>query len=321
MKLSELSIPNLQLSVPLAQYTTIRLGGPADALVEVETADELVGIVTELWKTDLPFMILGGGSNVLVSDAGVRGIVVVFRNQPGKGFRFNEAESQQAEPPTVWVEAGVNIGMLARQAALRGLSGLEWASGIPGTVGGAVIGNAGAHGSDMASNLVVAEILHRIEGRQQWPAERLEYRYRGSVLKGKPAQQPQAIVLSATLRLVRSTPEAVRAKMDAIAEKRRRIQPPGASMGSMFRNPPGDHAGRLIDAAGLKGTCVGGAEISSRHANFFINNGNATAADIHTLILLAQGAVAKQFGVKLELEIVLVGEFPDLVSQVTRSNR
>ena len=313
MKLSELSIPNLQRSVPMAHYTTMRVGGLADALMVAETADELAEIVIELWKTDLPFMILGGGSNVLVSDAGVPGVVVINHSPPGEGFRFNELESPEAEPPTVWAEAGVNFGALARQSGLRGLSGLEWASGIPGTVGGAVIGNAGAHGSDMASNLVVAEILHPIQGRQLWPVERLEYRYRGSALKGKHTPQPQTVVLSATLRLVHSTLEAVQAKMNAIAEKRRWVQPPGASMGSMFRNPPGDYAGRLIEATGLKGTCVGGAEISSRHANFFINNGNATAADIQALIGLAQKAVADKFGVILELEIELVGDFPMLV--------
>jgi UDP-N-acetylmuramate dehydrogenase len=312
MELSELSIPNLQRSASLAHFTTMRVGGPADALVVAETADELAGIVIELWKTDLPFMILGGGSNVLVSDTGVHGVVLINRTRPGEGFRFSEAESPDAEPPTVWAEAGVNFAALARQAALRGLSGLEWASGIPGTVGGAVVGNAGAHGSDMAGTLVVAEILHPIQGRQLWPVERLGYRYRGSALKGKPAPQPQAIVLSATLRLARSTVEAVQAEMKAITEKRRRNQPPGASMGSMFRNPPGDYAGRLIEAAGLKGTCVGGAEISSRHANFFINRGNATAADLEALIMMAQKAVADKFGVKLELEIVLVGDFPDL---------
>ena len=308
MNLYELTLPNLQRAVPLAHYTTMRVGGPADALVVAETAEELAGIITELWKTDLPFMILGGGSNVLVSDAGLRGVVVINRTRPGEGFRFDEME-----PPTVRAEAGVNFGALARQTALRGLSGLEWAAGIPGTVGGAVIGNAGAHGCDMARTLAVAEILHRKEGRQLWPPERLEFRYRGSALKGNPALQPPAVVLSATLKLARSTQEAVQAKLNAIAEKRRSTQPPGASMGSMFRNPPGDYAGRLIEAAGLKGTRVGGAEISSRHANFFINNGNATAADIQALVNLAQKTVAGRFGVKLELEIEFVGDFPEQV--------
>jgi len=309
MKLSDLSIPNLQRSVPLAHYTTMRVGGPADGLVVAETADELAEVVTELWKTDLPFMILGGGSNVLVSDFGVRGVVVINHARSGGGFRFNDADPPEADSVTVWAEAGVNLGALARQAGARGLSGLEWASGIPGTVGGAVVGNAGAHGGNMAGNLVVAEILHRIEGRHLWPVERLEYRYRGSALKGLHTPQPQAIVLSATLKLVRSTQEAVQAKMTEIAEKRRHAQPPGASMGSMFRNPPGDYSGRLIEAAGLKGTRVGGAVISSRHANFFINNGNATAADIYALIEMAQRAVASKFSVKLELEIELVGDF------------
>jgi UDP-N-acetylmuramate dehydrogenase len=313
MKLSDLSIPNLQQSVPLAYYTTMRVGGPADGLVVAETGTELERIVTELWKTEIPFMVLGSGSNVMFSDAGVRGVVVINHTRPGAGFRFQDAESTEDKPVTVWAESGVNFGALARQAGLRGLSGLEWASGIPGTVGGAVIGNAGAHGGDVAGNLSVAEILHRMEGRQVWPVERLEYHYRGSVLKGKGTPQPQAVVLSATFKLVRSTREAVQVMMNVIAEKRRQTQPPGTSMGSMFRNPPGDYAGRLIEAAGLKGICVGGAEISSGHANFFINKGNATAADILALIGMAQKAVADKFGVQLELEIEFIGDFLDPV--------
>jgi UDP-N-acetylmuramate dehydrogenase len=312
MKLDELSLPNLQRSVPLANFTSMRVGGPADALVIASTAEELERIVTELWKTDLPFMILGGGSNVLVGDAGMRQVVVINRARPGEGFRFTSIEDPDTLRLAVRAEAGVNFGALARQAALRGLSGLEWASGIPGTVGGAVVGNAGAHGSDMSSSLAVAEILHQTEGRQDWPVERLEYRYRGSLLKGKLVPQPQTVVLSATFKLTRSTQEVVQAQMNAVAEKRRQSQPPGASMGSMFRNPPGDYAGRLIEAAGLKGTRVGSAEINSRHANFFINHGNATAADIRALITLAQVAVNAKFGVKLELEIELVGDFSDL---------
>jgi UDP-N-acetylmuramate dehydrogenase len=208
MKPADLKLANLQLNAPLARYTAARLGGTAEALVVVETACELVEVVTRLWETDLPFFILGGGSNVLVSDAGVRGVVVVNRARSGIGMCFDEADN----PPTVWVEAGVNFGMLARQAALRGLSGLEWAAGIPGTVGGAVVGNAGAHGSEMANNLLVAEILHH-KGREQWPVERLLYEYRGSVLKVKNNHQPQHVVLSALLRLARSTPEAVQAKI------------------------------------------------------------------------------------------------------------
>jgi UDP-N-acetylmuramate dehydrogenase len=181
-----------------------------------------------------------------------------------------------------------------------------------------VVGNAGAHGGDMAGSLVVAEILHRIQNRQMWTVEGLEYRYRGSKLKGKRTPQPQVVVLSATLKLEKSTQEAVQAKMNEIAENRRSTQPPGSSMGSMFSNPPGDYAGRLIDAAGLKGTRIGGAEISSQHGNFFINNGNATAADIFELVRITRQAVASKFGVKLELEIELVGDFPGYVPEVAR---
>ncbi len=138
----------------LGRYTAARVGGVADALLEVVSSEELLQACRLLWQQDFPFVILGGGSNVLVSDAGLRGVVLINR---ARDIAFNET----AQPPTIWVESGANFGGLARQAAARGLSGLEWAAGIPGTVGGAVVGNAGAHGSDMAGNLLVAEILHR----------------------------------------------------------------------------------------------------------------------------------------------------------------
>jgi UDP-N-acetylmuramate dehydrogenase len=228
----------------------------------------------------------------------------------------------------VWAESGVNFGVLARLAAQRGLGGLEWAAGIPGTLGGAVVGNAGAHGGDVAGNLLVAEILHqepaggpRPAVRQEWPQERLGFVYRGSVLKSghqgpSGAQRPADIVLAARLRLERSTPEAVQAKLDEFVAYRRRTQPPGASMGSMFKNPPGDYAGRLIDAAGLKGAQVGSVQISPVHGNFFINLGaaeaQASASDIYRLLDLARRSVADRFGVWLEPEIELVGDWSDV---------
>jgi UDP-N-acetylmuramate dehydrogenase len=305
--LQDLFGARLQRNAPLSRYTAARLGGPADVLLTAGSADELAEIVTRLWALEAPFTILGGGSNVLVSDAGVRGIVVISRNPPGTGIRFVE----QADPPTVWAEAGVNFGALARQAARRGLAGLEWAVGIPGTLGGAVVGNAGAHGGDMAGSLRVAEILHRPQAeRVSWPVERLDYGYRTSLLKRQPGQ---AVMLGAELLLAHSTPDAVQAKMDEFTEQRRRTQPPGASLGSMFKNPPGDYAGRLIDAAGLKGARFGDAEISPLHGNFFINRGQATAADLWALIDLAQKTVAEKFGVMLELEIALVGEWKEEV--------
>jgi UDP-N-acetylmuramate dehydrogenase len=270
----------------------------------VESLDELEYALTLLWKMDAPVLVLGGGSNVLVSDTGVRGVVIINR---ARQVRFDE----QDEPPTVWAASGTNFGMLARQAAARGLAGLEWACGIPGTLGGAVVGNAGAHSGDMAGNLLVAEILQRgdknISIRERWTVERMAYEYRSSLLKHKARH---AVVLSAVLRLSRSMPGAVQAKIDEYTEYRHRTQPPGASMGSMFKNPPGDYAGRLIDAAGLKGLSIGEAQINKLHANFFVNHGNANAQDIFALIQIAQSEVARKFGVDLELEIELVGEWP-----------
>jgi UDP-N-acetylmuramate dehydrogenase len=210
------------------------------------------------------------------------------------------------DPPYVRADAGANFGSLARLTASRGFSGLEWAVGIPGTVGGAVFGNAGAHGSDMTSSLIVAEILHRKKGREKWPVDRMEYEYRSSCLKRQPGE---VVILDAELKLCKSTSETIQEKIDQFSEYRHQTQPPGASMGSMFKNPPGDYAGRLIEAAGLKGMTIGGTQISPIHANFFINQGTATASDVYRLIKLTQSTVREKFGVNLELEIELCGEW------------
>jgi len=294
----------LQKRASLARYAAARLGGPADWLLVANTADHLAEIVSKLWELEMPFLILGSGSNVLISDAGVRGLVVINRS---KEMQFQA----DTEPPAVWVESGANFGVVARQAAALGLSGIEWAVGIPGTIGGAIIGNAGAHNGDMAGNLILAEILHHVEGRQRWTADRFQYGYRHSAIKGQStaADQPKVVVLSALLKLGRSTPEAVQDKLQLFTVQRHRTQPPGASLGSMFKNPPGDYAGRLIEAAGLKGARIGDAEISPLHANFFINRGHATATDIYRLIQLAQKTVKDNFKLELELEVELVGDW------------
>jgi UDP-N-acetylmuramate dehydrogenase len=296
----------LQKDVPLARYTAARLGGIADALLEARSSQELVRITSLCWQNRIPFFILGGGSNILISEAGVRGLVVLNK---ARQVRFDE----QTSPPTVWAESGANFGALARQAAQRGLAGLEWAAGIPGTVGGAVVGNAGAHGGDLAGNLLLAEILHRTKTehgeayqQQTWMKERLEFDYRNSFLKRRPGE---AVVLAVLLRLESSKVEEVQKKLDEYIAHRRRSQPPGASLGSMFKNPTGDYAGRLIEAAGLKGYRIGGAQISPLHANFFINLGEASPQDVYDLIKLARQTVSEKFSVNLELEIELVGEW------------
>jgi UDP-N-acetylmuramate dehydrogenase len=293
----------LQMDLPLARFTAARLGGPADAFLEVRSLDELVRAASLIWQAGQTFTILGGGSNVLVSDLGVRGVVLLNR---ARRVRFD----LESDPPSVWAESGANFGRLARQAAQKGLSGLEWAAGIPGTLGGAVVGNAGAHGGDMAASLLLAEILHhpgQMEiHRQTWPVKDLQYSYRTSRLKRQPGE---AVVLGARLRLAHAPLAEVQARLDELVAYRRRTQPPGASMGSMFKNPPGDYAGRLIEAAGLKGRRIGQAQISPLHANFFVNLGGARAQDVYGLIHLVQETVQARFGVRLELEIELLGDW------------
>ncbi|GAB4417585.1 MAG: UDP-N-acetylmuramate dehydrogenase [Anaerolineales bacterium] len=287
----------LQEHVSLAPYTSARIGGPADALVTVSSADELADAVSRLWQLDIPYLVLGGGSNVLVSDKGVRGVVVLNK---AKEIVFDKGDR-----PKVRAEAGAVFANLARRTALHGLSGLEWAAAVPGTVGGAVYGNAGAFGGDMAGSLIQAGLL-TANGREIWPVDKMEYAYRSSVLK---RGGHTAVVLWADLRLAHSTKEAVSAKISEFSARRKETQPPGASMGSMFKNPPGDYAGRLLEAAGLKGTRIGDAEISPVHANFFINHGQTKAEDVRALAHLAREKVAEEFGVELELEIEFVGEW------------
>ena len=214
----------LRQDVSLANYTAARVGGKADFVLTVQSAEDLEAAVRDLWALEVPFTILGSGANVLVSDRGVRGVVILNRAQ-----RF-EIQAEQ-EPPTVWAESGANLGLIARTLARHGLSGLEWAATIPGTLGGAIYGNAGAHGQDVAGTLILAEILHRERGKETWTCERLAYGYRTSALKREPGN---AVILSGLLKLSRSTREAVQAQMDAFIAYRKRTQPPGASMGSVF---------------------------------------------------------------------------------------
>jgi len=284
-------------NVSLAPYTSARIGGPADYLITANSADDLAEIMTLLWREHLPYFILGGGSNVLVSDKGVRGVTILNR---AKAVRF-----ENGDRPKVWVESGVVFSNLANRCASKGLSGLEWAATVPGTIGGAVYGNAGAFGGDMSGNLIWADLLTE-RGREKWPVEKMEYGYRTSVLK---RGEVKAMVLSAELSLKNATKESVSATIAEFGERRKSTQPPGASMGSMFKNPTGDYAGRLIEAAGLKGARIGNAEISPVHGNFFVNHGKTKASDIRALIELVQKTVLAKFGIALELEVELVGEW------------
>jgi UDP-N-acetylmuramate dehydrogenase len=290
---------HMQENVPLSSYTAARIGGPADVLVFVHSADELAQAAEKLWNLDVPFLLLGGGSNVLVSDKGVRAVVIINR---ARLVKFDS----QAEPPTVHAESGVTPNDITQRAARLGLAGFEWAAGLPGSLGGALYGNAGAFDGDIAGNLISLELIHRQHGRQIWPAEKMEYGYRTSLFK---REHPPALILSALLVLRHGDPQTIRSKMEQFSERRRTTQPPGASMGSMFKNPTGEKAGRLIEAAGLKGRRMGSAEISTQHANYFINHGQTRAEDMKALIDLARNTVAEKFGIKLELEVELIGEW------------
>jgi UDP-N-acetylmuramate dehydrogenase len=287
----------VQENVLLAPYTSARIGGPADVLVTARNADELAHAVWACQDAQLPFILLGGGSNLLVSDEGVRGVVIL-----------NKAKATEFRPgadPTVWAESGVVFSNLAHRAAAQGFSGLEWAATIPGTVGGAVYGNAGAYGGDTAQDLLRAEVLTEA-GREWRSVEELGYGYRTSLLK---RGEIKGIVLSAEFRLKNAAAETIKTTINQLTARRKVSQPPGASLGSMFKNPPGDFAGRLIEAAGLKGTRIGNAEISTIHGNFFVNHGETRAADVKALIELAEETVKEKFGVDLELEVELIGEW------------
>ncbi len=294
---------------PLSRYCSARIGGPAEILVEVGSAEKLEKVITAVWERQLPYVLLGSGSNVLISDEGLSAIVVVNRAR-GRGRIKISASSGSA---AIWAESGINLGTVARIAAEKGFSGLEWAVGIPGTVGGAVANNAGAFDGDIAHSLIVAEILQRNDAlasgtilRQRWEAENFDYSYRKSRIKW---QNEAIVVLGANFKITKSEPEIVKAKMNEFNERRKSSQPTGASMGSIFKNPAGDYAGRLIEAAGLKGRRIGGAQISPAHANFIINTGNACAQDVWELIQVARETVYESFGILLELEIQPLGHF------------
>lgn len=281
---------------PLSKYTAARLGGAADWLfIARESNEQLVEVVGAAWAEGIAVRVLGGGANVLVSDAGFRGLVVI--NRVGKAA-FRET--------TVTVTAGMSLSVLARKCAAKGLSGFEWAVSVPGTVGGAVVNNAGAHGGDMAGCLRSAALVDAERGTQVLTSADLAYDYRASSLKAR--EDRRFLVTMATLVLAKGDPAAINATMDAFIAQRKRTQPPGASLGSIFKNPPGDYAGRLIDWCGLKGTRVGGAQVSPVHANFFINTGGATAGDYYALIHLVRDTIHEKTGVLLETEVELVGE-------------
>jgi len=282
---------------PLARHTSFRIGGPAELLVVPETVEELAFVLRAAATWAARVTLLGGGSNVLVGDGGVPGVVVKL----GRGFARLEWRESEAGAD-VRAGAAANLGRLARTAAARGLAGLEHAEGIPGSVGGAVFMNAGAYGGDVASAATAVEGLDARGEPVVLAREDLGFRYRGTALP------PRFVVTAVRFTLGREDATSVCQRMEEIRQRRVASQPHGrANAGSIFKNPAGDHAGRLIDVAGLKGARIGRARISERHANFIVNEGGASAEDVKGLMDVAQRVVWERSGVWLEPEVRFVG--------------
>ncbi len=285
---------------PLARYTAARLGGPAQWLyVARGTPEHLAEVVSAAWQDGLSVRVLSGGANVLVADTGLRGLVIINKVSE---IRFGDWHDGR----NVSAASGAGLSILAHKCQAQGLAGLEWAVSVPGTLGGALVNNAGAHGSDMAQSVCDVVVLDAAKGAQLYTQADLDYAYRHSALKARADRR--YVVLLATLALRPDDPAAIQARMESHIAYRKQTQPPGASLGSIFKNPPGDYAGRLIEAAGLKGYRIGGAMVSPIHANFFINTRQASASDYEALIHHVQAVVQKQTGARLETEIEIVGD-------------
>lgn len=288
----------------LARHTTFGIGGPADLYIKVESVDALAAAFVTARRHGLPVFVLGSGSNVLVSDTGVRGLVIE-----------NDAKAMM-EPvigadgtARVVAESGASFAGSARRLCRAGYAGLEWAVGIPGTIGGAVVYNAGAYGGCLADVLVQIEIADADGARRTLPAAELHLEYRSSAFTRGLARD--VVILSATFDVCVSDPEMVMARVQELDTKRLAAQPRGRNAGSIFKNPPGAYAWKLIDGVGLRGCRAGDAMISEKHANFFSNMGTATAAEVKSLIDRAQRQVRERYGVELHREVQLVGEFGD----------
>ena len=300
---------------PLAKYTTFRIGGPAEWFASAVTMRQLEVLAEVALEHSVPMTVLGGGSNLLISDAGISGLVVANQTRwQGPGTQFHEQWQHPAIRDEHWVaESGVMLAGLARATVRNGLAGLEWAVSVPGTVAGAVIGNAGAHGSDTAANLVWVLVHYAGCGRQVLSRDDLSYTYRSSRLKEELLDSNRAakpVILAAGFDLPQSDPSELMRRADENLARRRATQPVEPSAGSIFRNPPGDYAGRLIESLGLKGYRVGGAQVSPRHANFIVNTGQATAADVLALINLLRQSVYETTGCQLMPEILFLGDWP-----------
>jgi UDP-N-acetylmuramate dehydrogenase len=294
----------VETGVPIGPQTSLKIGGPADFFVRARSPRELARCLDAAHRLGVPWLLLGGGSNLLVSDRGLRGLAIKVEAPPGQRNR-GEVLEETAGAVRLRVPAGVLSAGLARWTAGLGWHGLEWACGIPGSIGGAAAGNAGAYDGNMAG-LVERVLAWTPEGERELAAADMDYAYRAS--RFKRAGRPEAI-LSVDLKLTPGSSDEAVARIEAFERQRREKQPTERSCGSVFKNPYPDHAGRLVEAAGLKGTSAGDAQISLKHGNFFVNRGRARAADVVALIRLARERVEATSGLRLETEILFAGDW------------
>ncbi len=296
-----------ELDVPLARYSGVGIGGPADVLLTVRDQETLLRAVQMAEAMGIPWRVYGGLTNVLLPDEGVRGLVILNRVD----------EALFGDEYRLIVAGGTSVVKVARMAVARGWGGLTWAVGLPGTFGGAIINNAGAFGGDISRLLQWAEVLGPGGKVQRVDAPWFQFGYRTSRLKGHG--EPW-VVLRAELQLRAAHPGHLRRKAQEYADRRKRAQPAGKTLGSTFKNPPGDYAGRLIEAAGLKGQRRGDVVVSTQHANFFINEGAGTAEDFCALVRLVRARVFEVFGIWLEPEVEILTE-SGLVNHLDASRR
>lgn len=284
----------------MSRFSTFRVGGPAEALLFAEDPENLKRLILWLQENEIPWRVIGRGSNILVADQGLPGVVVIL----GRGFSFIEQVKAADGPGDILIRAGAgcSLARLIQYCTTIGLRGLEFAIGIPGSVGGGIAMNAGAWGGDMAGVVRSVELLDFDGSCHDLQQRELDFTYRHC------GRCRRSVVLAATFGLERGKPEEITAACQEYLRQRRERQPLGAaSAGSIFKNPPGQAAGRLIEEAGLKGHRVGGAEVSTRHANFIINTGTATAHDIIDLIRLVQSRVFSRSNVMLQPEVKILG--------------
>lgn len=287
---------NILFNEPMSRHTTFRVGGAAKCLIKVNNKEQMKKLIPYLHMTGQNFFILGNGSNLLVGDKGYSGILVKL----GDGM-----ESVTVEGERMKISAGTLLSKAASAARENELTGMEFASGIPGTVGGAIVMNAGAYGGEMKQIVESVEVMNMEGEILVLDNDTMEFGYRKSVIKSRPF-----IVLETVLRLQKGKQEEISSKMEELSRLRREKQPlEYASAGSTFKRPEGYFAGKLIMDAGLRGFSIGGAKVSEKHCGFIVNSGNATAADIREVIAEVQQCVKAKFGVTLEREVIYLGDF------------